>query len=314
MEKKGLIPAAFLILVALGSGFFSSESLTPEEEEVTFESSSEYQVLTALENEMAQLTALQANKEGVQVTTLPEYVTRYAALYAGEREPEEVQGQSAAEVEKQQESEGVKVAQKIAYLTFDDGPSELTPQVLDVLKEQGIKATFFLVGEEITAEREETVRRMVQEGHTIGLHTYSHDYAKLYRSVDSFLSDYEKAFLKIYEVTGIKPVLYRFPGGSRNAHAGGICREIAAEMERRGFCYYDWNVSAEDSVGTPTAYSIRTNIFKDVYRYNEPVVLMHDSGINRLTLELLPEIIHTLKESGYEFGTLENRECCQFSW
>lgn len=318
MEKKKIVLGAFLLLVALGSGFVRSEEQTKEEESVQFDTCSEYQVLSVLENEMAQMEALQANREGVQVTTLPEYVTRYSELYAPEDEADAVTESGTGEEGKEEESATAKdqtaVAPKIAYLTFDDGPSELTPKVLDILKEYDVKATFFLIGEEITPEREDIVRRIVEEGHTIGLHTYTHDYTELYRSVDSFLSDYEKVFLRIYEVTGIKPTIFRFPGGSRNIHAGKICSEIAVEMERRGFCYYDWNVSAEDSVGTPTAYSIRTNIFKDVYRYNEPVLLMHDSLANKLTVTMLPEIIKALKESGYSFDTLENRECCQFSW
>lgn len=302
MEKKGIVLGAFLVLVACGSGFARSERLSQEEEGAGFNTCSEYQILSVLENEMAQLTVLQANREGVQVTSLPEYVTRYPELYA------------VKESETEGEGTNDRISPKIAYLTFDDGPSELTPQVLDILKEHEIKATFFLIGEEITPEREDIVRRIAEEGHTIGLHTYSHDYEKLYRSVDSFLSDYEKVFVKIYEVTGVKPTIFRFPGGSRNSHAGKLCSEIALEMERRGFCYYDWNVSAEDSVGTPTAYSIRTNIFKDVYRFNEPVLLMHDSAVNQLTVTMLPDIIKALEESGYDFDTLENRECCQFSW
>ena len=83
-------------------------------------------------------------------------------------------------------------------------------------------------------------------------------------------------------------------------------------MERRGYCYYDWNVSAEDSVGKPTSYSILANIFKDVFRYDTPVILMHDSATNALTVSMLADIIKEIKEAGYEFDTLDNRECCQF--
>ncbi len=282
VKKKDILLGAFLLLVAYGSGIVREESLQYAGQEV-----------------------LQANNEGAQVSMLPEYVTRYPELYATGGGPD---------TERETTEPGETICEKIAYLSFDDGPSEITPEILDILKEYDAKATFFLIGAEITPEREEIVKRIVAEGHSIGLHSYSHDYKVLYSSVDAFLKDYEKACVRVYELTGTKPWLYRFPGGSRNSYAGGLCEDIASEMERRGFCYYDWNVSAEDSVGKPTAYSIRSNVFKDVYRYDDPVLLMHDSLANELTVKVLPEILRALSESGYSFDTLENRERCQFSW
>ncbi|MDE7212575.1 MAG: polysaccharide deacetylase family protein, partial [Lachnospiraceae bacterium] len=152
----------------------------------------------------------------------------------------------------------------------------------------------------------------VEEGHTIGLHTYCHDYNVIYRSVDDFLADYEKLYKRIYEVTGMKPTIFRFPGGSTNRYAKAVVGTIKTEMKRRGFQFYDWNVSAEDMVGTPTRYSIRSNIFKDVFRYDEPVILMHDSAANQLTVSMLKDIIGEIRKSGYDFDTLDHRECCQF--
>lgn len=262
---------------------------------------------------------------GLEITGFPEYVTNYPNLYAPEASDGQVSDEetenTGEEIENQgeeidklgDEQEGEKnVIKKIAYLSFDDGPSEETIKVLDILKEEGIHATFFLIGEEITPEREDIVRRIVEEGHTIGLHTYCHDYTKMYHSVDAFLEDYEKVYQRIYEVTGKKPVIFRFPGGSKNKYVSRIAKEVIKEMERRGFCYYDWNVSAEDSVGRPTAYSIRANIFKDVFRFEQPVILMHDSAINKVTISCLPDIIKEIRKAGYEFDTLDHRECCQF--
>ncbi len=294
---------AGLILFLSFSGFKGQQAqIVP----VVFDTCSEYIILSALENEIAVLASKQEQSmddgsediQGMDVTKLPDYVTRYPELYA----PEE-----AKIGEEIQQPEG-----KIAYLSFDDGPSEQTITVLDILKEEGIHATFFLIGEEITPEREDIVRRIVNEGHTIGLHTYCHNYEKLYSSVDAFLEDYEKVCLKIYEVAGVRPSIFRFPGGSRNHYGKKIVDSVAEEMERRGYCYYDWNVSAEDSVGKPTSYSIRANIFKDVFRYDTPVILMHDSATNALTVSMLADIIKEIKEAGYEFDTLDNRECCQF--
>lgn len=292
-----------ILLLAAASGFKDQkEAAVP----VLFDTCSEYLIVSTLENELAVLAKQQEDNEntGRELTSLPDYVTRFPDLYAPETEIEDSQ--------KNEINEDENLSKKIAYLSFDDGPSEKTAEVLDILKEEGVHATFFLIGEEITPEREEIVKRIVEEGHTIGLHTYCHDYKEMYRSVDAFLEDYEKVFLKIYEVTGVRPIIFRFPGGSKNRYVSSIRSEVVAEMERRGFCYYDWNVSAEDMVGTPTAYSIRTNIFKDVFRYDDPVLLMHDSNANKLTVSLLADIIEEIKKAGYGFDTLDHRECCQF--
>ncbi len=318
-----------LILFAAFSGFRGQAEEAPP---VVFDTCSEYLVLSTLENEIAVLTSRKAERENTEtaggakeiknestasasgenkgsesdeeiknmdVSRLPDYVTRYTELYAPEKEDDS---------QPQEPSEG----RKVAYLSFDDGPSEQTVIVLDTLKEEGIHATFFLIGEEITPEREEIVRRIVEEGHTIGLHTYCHDYTTIYSSVDAFLADYEKVCRRIYEVAEVRPSIYRFPGGSSNRYGKRVIDTAAAEMERRGFCCYDWNVSAEDSVGKPTRYSIRTNIFKDVFRYDEPVILMHDSATNELTVSMLADIIKEIREAGYEFDTLDHRESCRF--
>lgn len=300
-KKSWLLCAGAVFLLAAGSRM--QNNAEPVAEEV-FDRFSEYLVLSRLENERAV----------GQNTVLPDYVTRYSSLYAPENGHEDTDGEVQYDGEAGEEEEaGSQEEKKTAYLTFDDGPSAETERVLDILKEEGIHATFFVIGEQITEETEALLVRMVEEGHTIGLHTYCHDYDVIYRSVDAFLEDYELLYKRIYEVTGIKPTIYRFPGGSKNKYVSSVIIKIIEEMDRRGFSYYDWNVSAEDSVGTPTAYSIRTNIFKDVFRYEKPVLLMHDSSVNHLTVTLLPELIHEIQQAGYGFDTLDHRECCQFS-
>lgn len=301
---RTLLAGGCLLLFFAFSGFREEQR---EETTLPFGNCSEYMVLSMLENEMSMLETgedkyTDQGDTARGVMEFPSYMTKYAQLYA----PETDKISESSDVQKQE-------GKKTAYLSFDDGPSENTSKVLDVLKAAQVHATFFLIGEEITPEREEIVRRIVEEGHVIGLHTYCHDYDTIYRSVDTFLEDYEKVYTRIREVTGKSPSIYRFPGGSTNRHAKkDTLHKIMKEMRRRGFCYYDWNVSAEDSVGKPTRYSIRTNIFKDVFRYDDPVLLMHDSNANRLTVEMLPDIIAQIKQAGYEFDTLENRESCQF--
>lgn len=201
---------------------------------------------------------------------------------------------------------------KVVYLSFDDGPSHITGDILDTLEEYDAKATFFVLGCTITEEGETCLKEMVKQGHAIGIHTYSHNYKNIYSSVEAFLEDFYQDYLLIYETTGVKVNIFRFPWGSYNSYNKNIRDELIAEMKRRGFTYYDWNVSAEDSVGNPTEYRIKRNVLKDLDLYNGPIVLLHDSPVNRLTAITLPDIIKSLIEKGYGFDTLDHREPYQF--
>ena len=206
----------------------------------------------------------------------------------------------------------IRDEKKTAYLTFDDGPSKNTGKILDILEKYGIKATFFVIGKDLSQEGIENMQRAAAEGHAIGLHTYSHDYKQIYASVAEFLSDYDKLRLELEEHLGFSPTIFRFPGGSYCSYGTDIRTELIEEMTRRGYTYYDWNVSAEDAVGKVTSYSIRKNIFPKVYNVTSPVILMHDAPINNLTVEMLPEIIETLQAEGYTFETLTSRAPLHF--
>lgn len=196
---------------------------------------------------------------------------------------------------------------KVAYLTFDDGPSENTREVLEILKKYDIKATFFMIAGSVTPDRYELIKEMIDQGHVVGIHTYSHNYKKIYASVKDYLDDFYLAYTRMYEVTGAQPVVFRFPGGSYNKYMKGIRKHVMAEMERRGFTYYDWQVSAEDSIGNPTRASITRNVLKDFKKYNKPIILMHDSSVNDVTVQSLESIIKTIKEAGYTFDTVDKR-------
>ncbi|MSS62295.1 polysaccharide deacetylase family protein [Velocimicrobium porci] len=206
-----------------------------------------------------------------------------------------------------------KTDEKIAYLTFDDGPSVNTEKVIAILEKEHVPATFFLIGEQITEDKKDLLCTMVEKGHLLGVHTYCHKSEQIYRSADAYIEDALKTADKIQEVTGKKTTVYRFPWGSCNGYLTNICDTIVEEMRKRGYEYYDWNVSAEDSVGSPTSSSIMRNIEKDFKKYNEPVILMHDSGANTVTVDTLPAIIKRLKEEGYQFATLDKRtEVCHY--
>lgn len=200
-----------------------------------------------------------------------------------------------------------KTNEKVAYLTFDDGPSVNTEKVLLVLEKEKVPATFFLIGEQITDDKKELLCEMVEKGHLLGVHTYCHRSDKIYQSAEAYVEDALKTADRIKEVTGKRPTVYRFPWGSCNGYLTNICDDIVEEMRKKGYEYYDWNVSAEDSVGNPTSASIMQNIEKDFKKYNEPVILMHDSGINTVTADTLSSVIKRLKEEGYRFDTLDKR-------
>ncbi len=169
---------------------------------------------------------------------------------------------------------------KTMYLTFDDGPSaESTGVILDALKEHNIKATFFLVGENV--ERyPQIAKRIVAEGHTIGIHCYSHDYKALYESVDAYVEDFEKAKAVIYETTGVDVKLFRFPGGSINAHNKKVYQDIAKTMADKGYLYYDWNASLEDAVKKSEPKTLLANAKESTLGRKKVVMLAHDVVYN----------------------------------
>lgn len=184
---------------------------------------------------------------------------------------------------------------KTMYLTFDDGPSEeYTDMVLDVLKKRNIKATFFVIGEYVR-KYPDTARRIVEEGHTIGIHCDVHNYKTLYASVDSYIEDFEKAYDTVYEVTGVKAQFFRFPGGSINDFNKTVYKDIIAEMEARGFIYYDWNASLEDATRSKaTTEDLINTAVETTLGRKKVVMLAHDRIGN--TANALGDLIDALPE------------------
>lgn len=198
---------------------------------------------------------------------------------------------------------------KKVYLTFDDGPSENTDKVLDILKKYDVKATFFVVINEEEGSKER-YKRIVDEGHTLAIHSASHNYQKIYADIDSFSNDVLAIQNYVYNITGYKPVIYRFPGGSSNSFfkQNVTVRQCIDWLTANGFTYYDWNVSSGDGNNVPPSVSqILNNIFTGSYSVAEkenPVVLMHDSASKVTTVEALPQIIERIKAYGYEIAPI----------
>ena len=181
------------------------------------------------------------------------------------------------------------------YLTFDDGPSIYTDEILDILKLYGVKATFFVVGSE-EEEYAPLYKRIVEEGHSIGMHSYSHKYTEIYESLDSFKADVEKIKGLIKDKTGVECSLYRFPGGSSNSIGKKHIQEYIAYLEEEGIVYYDWNVSSGDATGIPLGVDdIVKNSTLELEKYNSAYILLHDSSTKQNTVEALPKIIETIQ-------------------
>lgn len=196
---------------------------------------------------------------------------------------------------------------KVAYLTFDDGPSpSVTPFILDVLKQHEIKATFFVLGSRVE-QYSDLIKREWKEGHYIANHGYSHRYKDIYGSKEAVLQEYEateKAIQYALENDQYHSRLFRFPGGSIGGHYHDIKQQAASLLEEKGIAHINWNALTNDSVGTPTKESIMKNLKQTVGEKKVVVILMHDAADKILTYEMLPEIIRYLKDWGYQFKNL----------
>ena len=201
--------------------------------------------------------------------------------------------------------------EKVCYLTFDDGPSSTnTPGILDVLQQENVKATFFVVTSQINEETQSILQRIVDEGHTLCIHANQHEYGRLYASTEAYLADFAEAYDKIYALTGYRVQGFRFPGGSNGqVNNSGCYREIVAEMTRRGFEYYDWNAYDHDAEGGN--YSVEQMVQFAVHEVsissrNDTIMLLHDTYGKEKTVQALPSIIRQLKAAGIQLLPIDN--------
>ena len=181
------------------------------------------------------------------------------------------------------------------YLTFDCNPGENTEAILDILARYNLKATFFVVGDE-TGENDAIYQRIVNEGHTLGMNSYSNQYSSIYSSAQSFEEDYTKISDFIYETTGIESKLYRFPGGSSNRISNVNMAEFVRILNQKGVVYFDWNVSAGDTAVDYTVDDVISNVTEGIMQYKTSVVLLHDDDNKTVTVEALEPLINKLKK------------------
>ena len=188
----------------------------------------------------------------------------------------------------------------VIYLTFDDGPqSGTTDVILDILKEENVKATFFVTNK----GSDDLIKRMYDEGHTVALHTATHDYATVYASVDAYFNDLYTIQARVKRITGEESKVIRFPGGSSNTvsrkYSQGIMSTLTREVLNRGFKYYDWNVSSGDAGGASSSTEVYNNVVYGVKKNRSNIVLMHD--IKKITRDAIRSIIQYGKDNGYSF-------------
>ena len=191
---------------------------------------------------------------------------------------------------------------KVIYLTFDDGPSDHTPRLLDILDKYGIKATFFIV----YAGRQDILKRMAESGHTVAIHSATHNYAQIYSSKAAYLNDLYVTQQNIQQATGIKPMIFRFPGGSSNTisrnYCPGIMSELTRELKNRGFRYFDWHVDSKDAAGAKTRDEIYYNAVSGIVKRNSTVLLQHDTTAR--SVDAAEMIIQWGIANGYTFEVL----------
>lgn len=250
-----------------------------------------------LDRAIEQLTA---QLEELKTENLPdvseEQVTGQGSQTAGEAGRElsgyELEPQETASEEENVVPE-VTAAHRV-YLTFDDGPSIYTEDILDILDRYDVKATFFVVGKE-TDSAKEAMCDIVERGHTLGMHSYSHKYSEVYASVDAFAEDFEKLQDYLKEVTGVESTVYRFPGGSSNTVSRYDMWDYADYLEGRGVRFFDWNISSGDggSVLLPVETLVK-NSTEDISQNGTSIILFHDSADKRTTVEALPIIIENI--------------------
>ena len=197
-----------------------------------------------------------------------------------------------------------ETGQKVIYLTFDDGPGPHTAKLLDILKKYDVKVTFFVT----RAGDDELIAREHTEGHTVALHSFTHDYAYIYSSVDNFFTDLYEIQARVKNITGETATLIRFPGGSSNLVSAnydggiGIMSRLVNEVTNRGFTYFDWNISSGDAGGATSPGEVYENVINSL-KPDFSVVLQHD--IKEFSVDAVEDIIKYGKANGYTFKKLD---------
>ena len=193
---------------------------------------------------------------------------------------------------------------KRAFLTFDDGPSPVTPKILDILKQENIKATFFVLGSNVDA-RQDIIKRMYDEGHYIANHGYSHIYSQIYASPQAVLDEYNACNDKVKNAIGVPEYnshLFRFPGGLAGGKYAEIKQQARELLSQNDILNVDWNALTGDAETNNLSVDFElSRLSQTICNKNSVVILMHDAVAKSVTADALPQIISSLKEQGYEF-------------
>lgn len=240
----------------------------------------------------------------VDTTKAGDYMLTYKVLDSNNNEASVVR-----HVYVYQSSDYPSLEGKNIYLTFDDGPGAYTSKLLDVLKKYNVKATFFVTDQNLTKGYDDVLKRAYDEGHTIGLHTSSHNYGYIYSSVDAYFNDLYAIQDKVKRITGFAPMILRFPGGSSNTISksadGGthIMSQLTKAVQAKGFRYFDWNVDSKDASGAKNAAQVASNVINSLGNKNTYVVLQHD--IKEYSVDAVETIIQFGLSHGYTFQALK---------
>ena len=205
----------------------------------------------------------------------------------------------------QEEKKYVSPIGKNIYLTFDDGPSAYTGNLLDILKKYNVKVTFFVTNQGLTKGYDHFIKRAFEEGHTIGLHTDTHNYKNIYQSETAYFEDLYAIQKKVKDITGYESKIIRFPGGSSNTISKfnpGIMSRLSKEVEQKGFRYFDWNLDSDDAGSARNSSKVSANVIKGLGNGNNYVVLQHD--IKKYSVEAVEAIIQYGLSHGYQFRNL----------
>ena len=238
---------------------------------------------------MVKISSLETKLEELQKTSV-------TAAPDAQKDKGEATKESAKVTEKSKDTSQTKKV----YLTFDDGPGIESDKILDVLKDEGVQATFFVNGKDDDYSKK-VYKRIVNEGHTLGMHSFSHLYDDIYSSKESFREDTKKEYEFLHKITGQYPKYYRFPGGSSSGKIQIPINELKEVLSEFNLEYVDWNIISADSVNTLAEESeISNGIIQAVKEFDNSIVLMYDVATRPNTVKALPTLIRTLKAQNYE--------------
>lgn len=266
--------------------------------------------LNKLEKRLNEIEELREEENGEFFSDAIDFGTDSSVAYAKENEKKEDEEtndtnntKDTNKDKKNELTEEEKLDKEIeknkVYLTFDDGPGKYSDELLDVLKENDVKATFFVIGR-TDKQSLRIYKRIVDEGHTLAMHSYSHQYSKIYASEKAFAKDFKKIEKLLYETTGVRPTVYRFPGGSSNTVSKQPMTKFIKYLNDKNVTYYDWNVINGDATGKSlTEKQMIANVMDGVKKNNNSMVLMHDTYSKDTTVKSMPKLIKKLKKQGY---------------